>query len=80
MLHQYHSELGEKPKYKTSASKNYFINKWAVRTPLELKGRGIKLYESKEETQDGRNFYYCTDKAFEKLCKEIDVDQELLFD
>lgn len=77
MLRQYHSELGEKQIHETAARLNPFIGKWAVRTPLELKGRGIKLYEV---ASDGRNFYYCTDKAFEKLCNEIDIDQELLFD
>ena len=77
MLHQYHSELGEKPKYKNTARYNGFIKKWAVRTDKELKGRGIKFFEVGE---DGRRIYYCTTKAFEELCNKMDISQELLFD
>lgn len=75
MLRQYHSELGETRKNEMTARKNYFINKWAVRTSQELKGRGIKFFEVGE---DGRKIYYCTDKAFEALCNKYDIDQELL--
>lgn len=77
MLQQYHSELGEKAKYNNDAWYNGFIGKWAVRTNEELKGRGIKFYEVGEE---GRNIYYCTQKAFDKLCESMDISQELLFD
>lgn len=77
MLRQYHSELGEKRIYETTARYNAFIGKWAVRTKEELKGRGIKFYD---KCEDKRNLYYCTKKAFEKLCETIDIDQELLFD
>lgn len=77
MLQQFHSELGEKAKFDTKARFNAFIGKWAVRTNLELKGRGIKFYEIDEQ---GRNFYYVTKIAFEKLEKEINMSQELLFD
>lgn len=77
MLQQYHSELGEKARYNTTARYNGFIGKWAVRTDQELKGRGIKFYEVGE---DGRNFYYCTQKAFDKLCESMNISQELLFD
>ena len=78
MLYQYHSQLGEKRKYEADARYNAFINKWAVRTKEILKGRGIKLYEEKDNT--GRHFYYCTQKAFDKLCKEMNINQDLLFD
>ncbi len=80
MLRQYHSELGEKRIHNTTARYNAFISKWAVRTDKELKGRGIKLYEDETQTYDGRKFYYCTQKAFDKLCEQMDIDQELLFD
>ena len=79
MLRQYHSELGEKAKYKTTARFNPFLNKWAVRTNQELKGRGIKYFEE-EQGNTGRHVYYVTKKAFDKLCNEINIDQELLFD
>lgn len=77
MLQQYHSELGEKAKYNNSAKYNGFIGKWGVRTKEELKGRGIKFYEVGE---DGRNIYYCTTKAFDKLCETMNISQELSFD
>lgn len=79
MLRQYHSELGEKQIYEATAHYNAFISKWAVRTKEELKGRGIKFYE---KCTDGtnRNFYSCTEKAFDKLCDKINIDQKLLFD
>ena len=77
MLQQYRPELGEKAKFETTAHFNAFIGKWAVRTKQELKGRGIKFYQIDSQ---GRNFYYVTPKAFEKLEKIIDMSQELLFD
>lgn len=77
MVKQYHSELKEKPKFEATAHFNAFISKWAVRTHEELKGRGISFYQIDSE---GRNFYYVTPKAFEKLEKQINISQELLFD
>lgn len=77
MLQQYHSELGEKPQHKDKARYNAFICKWAIRTDKTLSGKGIKFYEIDEQ---GRNFYYVTQKAFEKLCQTMDISQELLFD
>lgn len=77
MLRQYRPELGEVQQFETTARYNAFISKWAVRTDKELKGRGIKFFE---KSQTGKNVYYCTQKAFEKLCESIDIDQELLFD
>lgn len=77
MLQQYHSELGEQRQFETTARYNAFISKWAVRTKEELKGQGIKFYEIDEQ---GRNFYYVTKKAFDKLCDKINISQELLFD
>lgn len=76
MLRQYHSELGEIKKFETTAHYNAFVSKWAVRTKEELKGQGIKFYDI---CVDGRKMYYCTKKAFDKLCIKIDIDQELLF-
>jgi hypothetical protein len=78
MLRQYHSELGEKRIYEVSARFNPFIKKWAVRTKEDLKGQGIKFFGKEEK--GNRNIYYCTQKAFDKLCTKIDIDQELLFD
>ena len=77
MLRQYYPELGEKQIHETTAKKNYFINKWAVHTDEELKGRGIKFFE---KSATGKNIYYCTDNAFDKLCERMDIDQEILFD
>ena len=77
MLRQYRPELGEVQQFETTARYNAFISKWAVRTDKELKGRGIKFFE---KSKTGKNVYYCTQKAFEKLCESIDIDQELLFD
>lgn len=77
MLNQYHSELGETPQYEDKARYNPFMGKWAVRTNKQLSGQGIKFYEIDEQ---GRNFYYVTKKAFEKLCQTMNISQELLFD
>ena len=48
-----------------------------MRTDEELKGRGIKFFE---KSATGKNIYYCTDNAFDKLCERLDIDQEILFD
>ena len=77
MLQQYHSELGEKRKFEATAWYNPFIKKWAVRTKKELKGRGVTFYEV---AYDGRNSYHCTQKAFDKLCEQMDISQDILFD
>lgn len=79
MLRQYHSELGEKQIYSDTARYNAFISKWAVRTDKQLNGQGIKFFE---KAQDGTNrtTYYVTQKAFNKLCNTMNIDQELLFD
>lgn len=79
MLRQYHSELGEKQEFKTTARYNPFVKKWAVRTSEDLKGRGITFFEKAHDGTE-RNIYYCTKKAFEILCDKINIDQELLFD
>jgi hypothetical protein len=79
MLQQYHSELGEKALYKTTARYNPYMKKWAVRTSEKLKGQGIKYFEA-EQGNTGRHIYYLTDKAFNKLRKTMNISQELLFD
>lgn len=79
MLQQYHSELGEKALYNDTARYIPFINKWAVRTQEELKGKGIKFWKY-EESGEKRKCYHVTQKAFDKLCKTMDISQELLFD
>ena len=79
MLQQYYSELGEKARYETTARYNAFIKKWHVRTKQELKGRGIKFFEVAQDGT-GRNVYLVTPNAFKKLCEEINISQELLFD
>lgn len=77
MLQQFHSELGETAQHEDKARYNAFIGKWAVRTNKTLSGQGIKFYEIDEQ---GRNFYYVTPKAFDKLCETMNFSQELLFD
>ena len=79
MLQQYHSELGEKPLYKNSARYNAFISKWTIRTHKELIGQGIKFHQL-EDGEQKRKCYHVTQKAFDKLCKTMDISQELLFD
>lgn len=79
MLQQYHPELGEHANFKNTARYNPFLNKWAVRTKQELKGRGISFFE-KSQANPEVNIYYVTQKAFDKLCELTNISQELLFD
>lgn len=79
MLQQYHSELGETAQYKNTARYNPFIKKWIVRTHEELTGQGIKFWQIEEGKQQ-RKCYQVTEKAFNKLCKTMNISQELLFD
>ena len=79
MLQQYHSELGEEPLYENSASYNPFIKKWVVRTHEELSGPGISFWQE-ENSNEKRKCYHVTEKAFEKLCEDMDISQNLLFD
>ena len=79
MLQQYHSELGEKALYSNSVRYNPYLKKWVLRTTEDLKGRGIKYFEP-EQGNTGRHIYHITDKAFDRLCKTMNISQELLID
>lgn len=50
--------------------------KYRLKTKLELKGRGIKFYD----TLNDKNIYYATEKAYNKLCEEYSISWEELLD
>lgn len=87
MLKTYYSEMGEeKPQAQMEA--NNVLGSYFVKTPLEIKGRGIKYlntYKAEELTKQGQyrvgwKRYKVTEKAFENLCKKYNISFELLLD
>lgn len=83
----YHPEMGEKrPQGQIEANLGYYGEHYFLRTPLALKGQGIKFLET--ETKDslgpcsqhkaGWHRYKVTLQAFDRLCQQYDVVSELL--
>lgn len=60
--------------------------KYRLSTPLQLKGRGIKYYETYDKnncsnpSKYGWHIYYATERAFSKLKEEYAIAQEVLLD
>jgi hypothetical protein len=78
MLKNYCSEMGqERPEAQMDARLSYNGSHWYIKSPLELKGRGIKFFDF---NHDGRLTYKVTKLAFEKLCKQYDIANENLLD
>jgi len=76
MFRKYNSELGENHIFTaTSITARYdkWSGKWEVRTRRELKGSGI---EPNGHDGANRNQYRISQRAFDKICKENDVDEE----
>jgi hypothetical protein len=84
---QYYPELGDrKPIAEIEVRFTSFMGKYRLRTPLALKGRGIKYDQTYNEkncnnpSYYGWNIYYVTKAAYEKLEKQYAISQELLLD
>lgn len=84
---QYHPEMGErKPIAEIEASFSGIMGKFRIKTPLELKGRGIKFDHTYNEnncnnpSKYGWNIYYVTRAAYQKLEENYAIAQELLLD
>ncbi len=89
MSHLMHyPEMGEeRPTAQIEASLCHYGKHWFLRTPLELKGRGIKFRGKitagqvcgpRAASLVGQNEYYVTERAFDILCKKYTVSSELL--
>ncbi len=67
-------------------SRAYYGKHFFVKTPLELKGRGIKLIDTNDENncnnpaKYGWNRYKVTNRAMEILEANYNFSQELLLD
>ncbi|MED3792369.1 hypothetical protein P4571_07930 [Niallia alba] len=83
----YRPEMGDrKPIAEIEAFFSSVMGKFRVKTHLELKGRGIKFYDTYNENncnnpaKYGWNIYYVTQAAYNKLEKEYAIAQEVLLD
>lgn len=73
----YTPEMGDKkPVAEIEAKLSLTGSKWRLKTPLELKGRGITLHDS----DNGINIYYATERAFERLETQYSISLECLLD
>lgn len=88
-VYSYTTEMGQnRPECQMEARRAYYGNHFFVDTPLELKGRGIKLlktYEEKDFCQPndrraGWSEYQVTEKAFEKLKQQYSISRENCLD
>lgn len=85
MLKTYHPEMKEqKPVAQIEASLSHYGNHWFLRTPLQLKGRGITFRgtitaeQVRSERLVGWHEYKVTEAAFERICEQYDVVSECL--
>ena len=83
----YRPEMGDKkPASQLESFFSIILGKWRVTTPLELKGRGIKLNMTYDQdncntpSKYGHNVYHVTQAAYDKLEKEYSIAQEVLLD
>jgi hypothetical protein len=81
MLRQFHSELGEKAREGAIiATYGALTGKFKLYSNVELKGQGIKVDDATGKGNYlNKPSYWVTKKAFERICKKYEVDQELLF-
>jgi hypothetical protein len=72
-VHSFTPEMGQrKPNCQMQASIGHYGG-YYIRTPLELKGRGIKLVDTSET---GVNRFKVSDMAFQKLKSEYSISSE----
>jgi len=83
----YHPEMNEvKPTAQIEAQLSHYGKHWFVKTPLQLKGRGIVFLDTltaDKLTPQGQRLvgwhqYKVTEAAFTKLCEQYDVVSESL--
>lgn len=71
-LYMYTPEMGqEKPECQIDASLSHYGDHWFLTTKLSLKGRGIRL----DKTENDTNYYIVTEHAFEKLKTEYSISK-----
>lgn len=91
MAHKsYYPEMNEtRPEGQIEAHLCHYGRHWFLKTPLTLKGRGIKFrgtFEPSErqpafvQLKKGWNEYYVTERAFDRLAEQYDVVSEILLD
>lgn len=80
-MNTYYPELGEaKPEAQIEARVSHY-GKWYVKSPLVLKGRGIRKDEGHIDRDGVKWFtYHVTDLAFEKLEAAHSISSECLLD
>ena len=88
-VYSYTPEMGQsRPDCQMEARRAYYGNHFFVDTPLELKGRGIKLLRTygqndfcqPNDHRIGWNEYQVTKRAFEKLKQQYSISQEVCLD
>lgn len=86
-LRSYYPEMGEiRPFALIEARLGHYGQHWFLKTPLTLKGRGIKhigvltaeRLTPQAQKKAGWNEYKVTEAAFEKLCQQYPVSSESL--
>lgn len=71
-LYMYTPEMGqEKPECQIDASLSHYGDHWFLTTKLSLKGRGVRL----DKTENDTNYYIVTERAFEKLKTEYSISK-----
>lgn len=82
----YYPEMGDRKPIAEIEAKLSYGGKWRLKTPLELKGRGIKHQETLDESncnnpaKFGWHIYHATELAFQKLTSEYAISSENLLD
>lgn len=83
----YRPEMGDrKPIAEIEATFASFMGKYRIKTPLDLKGRGITYHDTYTEnncnnpSKFGWNIYHVTKAAFAKLEENYAIAQEVLLD
>ncbi len=88
-LYVYCQEMGEgKPACQIEAERSYYGRHYYLRTPLELRGKGIRLNRTLEEKnlkaadkyKAGWLEYLVTERAFDRLREQYTISMESLLD
>lgn len=88
-LYVYCPEMGEgKPACQIEAERSYYGRHYYLRTPLELRGKGIRLNRTLEEKnlkaadkyKAGWLEYLVTERAFDRLLDQYTISMESLLD
>lgn len=85
-IHVYSPEMGDRKPIAEIYAKLTASGKYRITTPLQLKGRGIKHYDTytKDNCRNpfliGWNIYYVTENAYMRLATKYAIAQEILLD